>query len=585
MKRFPFLVLPIILLNLSFSRGISESQIKGTIINATEKSIQIGGITIPLSEKGEFVFTAKAESPMLYEVIYGEMNWLVYIEPNRTAEFTLHSGDLSSLEYDGQLIEQNNCLKEASLLEQSVNEFNSMFKLFSKNEADFLQAIDSLIILYQNPISYVTKGKTKVSKDFVSLFEANASLRIYSFIIHYPDFHWQVTREGVDLSKAGLDYINPKTVDNIRLLDLSSYQEFTRLWIDYNADILAEKNTKQKDYNHKKMEILFAYLPNLFSNQELIDYWLSEYLSEFMQNNGVANSEKYIKDFYSLSKTEAYQKRIEELHNSILEGHKDHIVKTYKYINGYVLQAHIFYPDNKKEGEMRPAIAIFHGGGWNSGNYSWAFGPAKFYSNLGMIGIAVQYRLSNQKDITPIDAMQDAKDLMIWLRQNSESLGILRNKIAASGWSAGAHLIASAAVFADTLPGNKINSVPDVLLLKSPAVDVGHNQLWFSQLISNTDVDPFSLSPVEHVRKGLPPTIILQGREDHVTPLDDVQLFHDRMVANDNYCEIWIYDNVGHLFTPSYLDDTGYPQPDHEIEKQADKKAVEFLKKFGFISK
>ena len=57
------------------------------------------------------------------------------------------------------------------------------------------------------------------------------------------------------------------------------------------------------------------------------------------------------------------------------------------------------------------------------------------------------------------------------------------------------------------------------------------------------------------------------------------------MVAKGNYCELCIYDNVGHLFTPSYLDDTGWPQTDEEIQKQADIKAVEFLKNFGFIDK
>ena len=69
-----------------------------------------------------------------------------------------------------------------------------------------------------------------------------------------------------------------------------------------------------------------------------------------------------------------------------------------------------------------------------------------------------------------------------------------------------------------------------------------------------------------------------------MTPLNVVQPFYDKMLAKGNYCEIWIFDKVGHLFTPSNLDDTGWPRPDKEIQKQADIKAVEFLKKFGFIN-
>ena len=413
-----------------------------------------------------------------------------------------------------------------------------------------------------------------------NLFKADIDFKINNLFLLFPFRHWWVgiTHEKVILSKSDLDGINSETIDNIALFDLSSYKEFCKTWIDYNTENLATKNIDHKNYYLKKMDAVLEYLPKIFSNYELLDYWLSEYLSDFIQKNGMANSEKYVKDFCASCKTEVYRARIEKQCSSILEGQKDHIVKTYKMINGYNLQAHIFYPNDFKKGEKRPAILVFFGGGWDDGNVTWAFGNAKQYSNLGMIGIAVQYRLSNlHRDITPIDAMQDAKDLMIWLRINSDSLGIISNKIAGSGWSAGGHLIASSAVFADTLVDKKINSMPDVLLLTCPALDAGHDEA-FNKLLSETGVDPLSLSPVEHVYKGLPPTIIFAGREDHVVPLKGVQLFHDKMVADGNYSELCIYDNVGHLFTPSYLDDRGWPRPDKEIQKQADVKAVEFLK-------
>ncbi|MGD1046414.1 MAG: alpha/beta hydrolase [Bacteroidota bacterium] len=576
--------------SLSYSQGINNAQIRGTIISATVKTIRIGENTIPISETGEFTFTAKIKYPMLYDISYGKLNWVVYLEPNSKTELKLNSGDLSSLEYKGDLTSPNNFLKKTSLLNQPVNDsfynLKNIVQLVKKDEANYISAIDSLRNFYLKPLSSVEEGNEKLSKAFIELFKADVNFKVYNLILVYPLRHWWIgtAHERVILSKSGLDYINPKTIDNIEWLDLSSYREFCKSWIDYNADILAIKNTGQKNYSLKKMDVVFGYLPKRLTNHELLDYWLSECLSDFIQKNGMANSEKYVKDFYANCKTEVYRARIENQCSSILQGQKDHIVKIYKSINGYNLTAHIFYPNEFKKGEKRPAILVFFGGGWDDGNVMWAFGNAKQYSNLGMIGIAVQYRLSNHKDITPIDAMQDTKDLMIWLRINADSLGIVSDKIAGSGWSAGGHLIASAAVFADTLHDKEINSAPDVLLLTSPALDVGH-EVPFNLLLSETGVDPLSLSPVEHVFKGLPPTIIFQGREDHVVPLKGVQLFHDKMVANGNYCELCIYDNVGHLFTPSYLDDRGWPHPDKEIQKQADIKAVEFLKKFGFISK
>ena len=573
-----------------FPQQTDDSQILGKITNANDKIIRIGENYIPVSETGEFIFTGKVKYPMLYDISYGKLNWVAYLEPNTKTELKLNSGDLSSLEYEGDLTSPNNFLKKTSLLNQPVNssfyKLENIVQLVKKNEADYISTIDSLKMFYLKPLSSVEEGNIKLPEGFIDLFKADVNFRIDNLLLLYPFRHWWITHERIVLSKSGLDYIDPESIDNIdniKMRDLSSYREFSKSWIDYNVDILAAKNTNQKDYCLKKMDAVFGYLPKILTNHELSDFWLSEYLSEFIQKNGIENSEKYINDFYATCKTETYRDRIEKLCSSVLEGQKDHIVKTYKTINGYRVQAHIFYPNDFKKGDKRPAILVFFGGGWDDGNVTWAFGNAKKYSNLGMIGIAVQYRLSNHKDITPIDALQDTKDLMIWLRINSDSLGIVSNKIAGSGWSAGGHLIASAAVFADTLADKKINSVPDALLLTSPALDAGHDES-FKLLLSDTGVDPLNLSPAQHVFKGLPSTIIFVGREDHVAPLKGDRLFHDEMVANGNYCELCIYDNVGHLFTPSYLDDRGWPQPDKEIQKQADAKAVEFLKKFGFIN-
>jgi dienelactone hydrolase len=55
------------------------------------------------------------------------------------------------------------------------------------------------------------------------------------------------------------------------------------------------------------------------------------------------------------------------------------------------------------------------------------------------------------------------------------------------------------------------------------------------------------------------------------------------MLANGNYCELWIYDGVGHLFTPNTMPDYGQPHPDKEIQKKAYNKTDEFLKKLGYI--
>ena len=59
-----------------------------------------------------------------------------------------------------------------------------------------------------------------------------------------------------------------------------------------------------------------------------------------------------------------------------------------------------------------------------------------------MEAVAAQYRLSDQKEITPPDAVEDADDAIRWVRSHASELGVDPNRIAGYGWSAGAqHLL------------------------------------------------------------------------------------------------------------------------------------------------
>jgi len=391
------------------------------------------------------------------------------------------------------------------------------------------------------------------------------------------------SREIKEQQKSGkTDNKVESSSNTIDYLGLLSDNDDTKARIDSLSENMVEKDISLKHYSLKKMNAVLEIISEIFNDQYLTDFWLAEYLKEHIQESGIVNSKQYLIQFYELCETEEIKNEIDKYVASEMEIRNDHDIFIYKTENAFNLEAHIFRPKDISITEKRPAIVIFHGGGWSIGSPTWAFKDAKHYSELGMIGISGHYRLSNRRDVTPVEAMQDAKDLIIWLRINADSLGIDENRIAAAGWSAGAHLATSAAVFAYNLSDKKINSAPNALVLTSPAVDVA-NDSWFNRMLNDKNVNPISLSPTESVFKGLPPTIILQGRDDTVTPLKGVQSFHDKMLEKGNYCELWIYDNVGHLFTPSHLNDRGQPRPDREIQKKAEKNADDFLKKIGYI--
>lgn len=252
---------------------------------------------------------------------------------------------------------------------------------------------------------------------------------------------------------------------------------------------------------------------------------------------------------------------------------------TYSIKDSLELKAYVFTLDSLKNSNNLPVIVIFHGGGWAYGEASWSFGRANHFAKLGFVAIAAQYRLSDQKKITPIDAMEDARDIIKWVKSNKNLLKIDPNKLVGYGWSAGAHLVTSTAIFSDS--NSSVNSRPNALILVSPAVSLEKDN-WFRKLLLNK-IEVNKVSPDENVTKGLPPTIILQGRDDTVTPLVGVESFANKMKLNGNICELVIFDGVGHLFTPSTESDDGFPNPDPKVQAKAYAKADNFLRSLGYL--
>lgn len=246
-----------------------------------------------------------------------------------------------------------------------------------------------------------------------------------------------------------------------------------------------------------------------------------------------------------------------------------------------VVSVRIFEPHNDKN-KTRSAILLFHGGGWTDGDASWMDSYAAQYAELGMVALSVDYRLSNETTITPFDAVADARNSVRWVRSHAAQLRIDPNKIVALGTSAGAHLAAAAAILNEPW-GSDRSAIPDALILRSPAVSVADSE-WFRKLSGGAS-QAASLSPDLHIRPGAPPTIILQGEEDSVTPAKGSKEFCARMRASNNVCVLKLYKGVGHLFTHNLKEQEipDYSAIDREISKQASDASINFIRALGFI--
>lgn len=85
-----------------------------------------------------------------------------------------------------------------------------------------------------------------------------------------------------------------------------------------------------------------------------------------------------------------------------------------------------------------PAVLIFHGGGWAAGRKERHDKLVTFLAEKGYVAATVFYRLA---PASPWPAqIEDAKCAVRWMRANAKAWGVDPKRIAALGFSAGAHL-------------------------------------------------------------------------------------------------------------------------------------------------
>ncbi|MBX3133708.1 MAG: alpha/beta hydrolase [Gemmatimonadaceae bacterium] len=246
----------------------------------------------------------------------------------------------------------------------------------------------------------------------------------------------------------------------------------------------------------------------------------------------------------------------------------------YAVVGGDTLHLVRFAPARDSVGATVPAVLLLHGGGWTDGDPSWVYPAAAAFAEGGFEAFAVQYRLSDSTR-TPIEALADVCAALRWTRLSADSLGVDSSRVALYGVSAGGHLAASTATVGcpDALPDRG----GDALLLLSPAVDV-EADAHFERLLRGR-ATPRDLSPVANIRETMPPTVLVAGDEDTVTPLTSAQRFCLGVVRRRQTCDLRIYVGLGHLLSSDLRDQEANPKPDPESRANALQYQVRFLQR------
>lgn len=257
--------------------------------------------------------------------------------------------------------------------------------------------------------------------------------------------------------------------------------------------------------------------------------------------------------------------------------------QTYREVDGRALQAHVFSPARRgPDGGPVGAVLLFHGGGWSVGTPEWTFDAARRFAAHGMVAIPIQYRLS-EGDVTPIEALSDVCAAFRWAREHADDLGLDPERVAGYGVSAGGHLVTSTATVGCPPEGSSsVRSEPDALLLWSPALDLARDG-WFARKLQGRATAE-AYSPVEHVRASTPPTSIVQGDSDTLTPLSGAKRFCARLAELGGTCELNVYEGVGHLLTRNLEYQEGDFDPDPQAVAEGIARHLRFLRELGYIA-
>jgi acetyl esterase/lipase len=222
----------------------------------------------------------------------------------------------------------------------------------------------------------------------------------------------------------------------------------------------------------------------------------------------------------------------------------------YKSVGERDLELHIFEPEGHAPAtDRRPCFLIIHGGGWTGGEPRVFYTIADHYAKKGMLAISLQYRLIDAKaGVTVFDCVKDGRSAVRWLRTHARTLGIDPKRIAVSGGSAGGHVALGTAVFEngsdidESTDDFSVSCVPDLLIPLNPVIDTSADGYGQQKIGKRWR----ALSPLHHVKRGLPPTLICHGTEDTVTPYVGAARFVELSKAAGNDCRIFTFEGGRH---------------------------------------
>lgn len=212
---------------------------------------------------------------------------------------------------------------------------------------------------------------------------------------------------------------------------------------------------------------------------------------------------------------------------------------------------HIVKPKDWKPTDKRPGYMWFFGGGFVRGTPDKSIGWARSAARKGMVGIAPDYRvIARWPESDARDGVADARAALRWVQDHADELGIDPKNIVVGGGSAGGGVALWTAI-TDSPPGLNPDTPPlhkpSLLLLNYPACDTSKASGMRGNRFGKLNTDAYS--PLQHLDKVMPPTILIHGDQDTTVPYAHAVALNKALTDSGNECEFITVPGGTHKLT------------------------------------
>lgn len=200
-----------------------------------------------------------------------------------------------------------------------------------------------------------------------------------------------------------------------------------------------------------------------------------------------------------------------------------------------------------------PGVLMVHGGGWIGRMRQDMNSTASAVARRGYVVMNVSYRFAPAWRFPA--QLQDLQQAMLWLRAHADRYRVQSDRIAAWGYSAGAHLALLTALpqagHKYFVPGTQVQAV----VAGGTPVDLRYypdGPLPNSLMGVHCSRDPQAwrdASPVTYVAPGCPPVFLYHGGLDRLVGDNNAHAMYAALQASRVPAELYLIRGLGHIAT------------------------------------